>query len=46
MSDLPTLAAPLHTRGGAPGGGGMTKQVIPPPTPPHLAKGHNCPNSL
>lgn len=23
----------------------MTKQVIPPPAPPHLAKGHNCPNS-
>lgn len=23
----------------------MTKQVIPPPTPPHLAKGHNCQNS-
>lgn len=22
----------------------MTKQVIPPPTPPHLAKGHNCQN--
>lgn len=46
MSDLPTLAAPLHTRGGAPGGGGGTTSRLYPPPSPHLAKGHNCPNSL
>ena len=31
MSDLPTLAAPLHTRGGAPGGGGVRPAGYTPP---------------
>ena len=46
MSDLPTLAAPPTHQGRGTRRGGYDQAGYTPPTPPHLAKGHNCPNSL